>query len=122
MDTYAFDVPAGATVEFRFDYKYGQGGFEAPNRATFALLYATPPGEVIGSYGMPLASTWRIFDGRVVAARGGFVRVRLEVWVCNPHPQRTAVYVWDVDNLLVANEAYHAVVPTSLGRVKALFR
>lgn len=122
MDTYAFDVPAGSTVEFRFDYKYGHGGYEAPNGATFILLSATSAGEVIASYGMPLTSTWRIFDGKAAAVRGASVKVRFEVWVRNPHPQRNAVYVWDVDNLLVANEAYHVVTPASVGRVKVLFR
>ncbi len=121
MDTYAFDVPANATVEFRVDYEYGHGGFEAPNRATFFLLYATSPEEVIASFGMPLASTWRGFDGKAAVARGGLVKARLEIWVRNPHTQRVAVYTWDVDNVLVADVARHAVGPASLGRVKALF-
>jgi hypothetical protein len=122
MDTYVFDVPPNTTVEFRFDYKYGHGGFEAPNRATFILLYAGYPEEVITSFGMELTSTWRVFERKVVPPRGGLVKARLEVWVRNPHPRRSATYIWDVDNVLVADEAYHAVAPTSLGRVKALFR
>ena len=121
MDTYAFAVPADATFTFRFDYKYGHGGFEAENRATFRLLYATQPEEVFASHPITLTSTWRVFNGNASSPRGGLVKARFEVWVLNRHPQRVAVYAWDVDNVVIA-ASEPAVAPTSLGRVRALFR
>lgn len=121
METYSFTVPAEAELAFRFDYKYGHGGFEAENRATFSLFYATHPEEVFASYAMRLTSAWRIFSGKASGARGGLVKARFEVWVRNQHPRRVAVYAWDLDNVVV-NTREPAVSPTSLGRVKALFR
>lgn len=121
MNTYSFDVPANATFTFRFDYKYGHGGFEAENRATFSLLYATQPEEVFTSHPITLTSTWRVFNGNPSSPRGGLMKARFEVWVRNRHPQHVAVYAWDVDNVVItASEP--AVEPTSLGRVRALFR
>jgi hypothetical protein len=121
MDTYSFAVPGEATVKFRFDYKYGYGGFEAENRATFSLLYATQPEEVFASRAMELASAWRVISGNASASRAGMVKARFEVWVQNRHPQHVASYAWDVDNVIIEASA-PAVSPTSLGRVRALFR
>ncbi|HUV85743.1 MAG TPA: hypothetical protein VMX79_01365 [bacterium] len=121
METYSFIVPAKAELAFRFDYKYGHGGFEAENRATFSLFYATQPEEVFASYGLGLTSTWRVFSGKASAARRDLVKARFEVWVQNRHPQRVAVYAWDLDNVVV-NTREPAVFPTSLGRVRAIFR
>ncbi len=122
MDTYSFTVPAEAKLAFRFDYKYGHGGYEAPNRATFALLYAAYPEQIFASHGMMLTSTWRGFEGTAVATRGGLVKVRFEVWVKNPHPRRVAIYAWDVDNVVVVDAGEYAVAPASLGRVRAVFK
>ncbi len=122
LETYSFGVPAEAELAFRFDYKYGHGGYEAPNRATLTLLYAEYPEEIFASHGMLLTSTWRGFKGTAVATRGGLVKVRFEVWVQNPHPRRVATYAWDVDNVLVVDAGEYAVAPTSLGRVRALFK
>ncbi|MEE9456259.1 MAG: hypothetical protein V3W11_03805 [bacterium] len=117
MDTYSFGVPAEAELAFRFDYKYGHGGYEAPNRATFSLIYAAYPEQVFASHGMMLTSTWRGFEGTAVATRGGLVKVRFEVWVRNPHPRHVAIYAWNVDNVLVVDAGEYAVEPASLGRV-----
>ena len=121
LETYTFAVPAEAELAFRFDYKYGHGGYEAPNRATFSLIYAAQPEQIFASHGMLLTSTWRVFEGTAVATRGGLVKVRFEVWVQNPHPRRVAIYAWDVDNVVV-DAGEPAVAPTSLGRVRALFK
>ncbi len=56
LDTFAFRVPANATVEFRYDYKYVYGGLAAPNYAEFSLFYVGPPEQVIGSARMAAAS------------------------------------------------------------------
>jgi hypothetical protein len=121
METYSFAVPANTELAFRFDYKYGHGGFEAKNRATFSLFYATQPEELLASHEMRLTSTWRVFSGNECAARAGMVKARFEVWVQNQHPRRVAVYAWDLDTVVV-NTREPGVSPTSLGRVKALFR
>jgi hypothetical protein len=121
MDTFAFEVPADTTLTFRFNYKYGHGGFEAENRATFSLLYATQPEEVFASHPMTLTSTWRVFNGNASATRVSMVKARFEVWVQNRHPQRVATYAWDLDNVVI-DVSEPAVSPTSLGRVRALFR
>ncbi len=121
MDTYSFAVPAKTELAFRFDYKYGHGGFEAENRATFSLLYATQPEEVFASHRIPLTSTWRVFRGTAVATHEGLVKARFEVWVQNRHPQHVAVYAWDLDNVVV-DAGEPAVSPTSLGRVRAVFK
>jgi hypothetical protein len=121
MDTYTFAVPAGSTLTFRFNYKYGHSGFEAENRATFSLLYAAEPEEVFASRRMTLTSTWQVFMSSALAPLAGVVKARFEVWVMNRHPQRVATYAWDLDNVLIkASEP--AVEATSLGRVRALFR
>ena len=122
MDTYAFNVAANTNLEYRFDYKYGHGGFAAASYAKFYLLYVGPPEEIITSAGMALTSKWVVFTGKPVAKRAGAVKARLEIWVKNPDPGHTAVYAWDVDNVVIAKAANHAVSPTSLGRVKALFK
>jgi hypothetical protein len=122
METYSFAVPAKTELAFRFDYKYGHGGFEAENRATFSLLYATQPEEVFASHRIPLTSTWRVFSGKASATRGGLVKVRFEVWVQNRHPQRVAIYAWDVDNVVVVDAGEYAVAPASLGRIRAVFK
>ncbi len=121
MDTFAFEVPAETALTFRFNYKYGHGGFEADNRATFMLLYAEEPVEIFASRAIALASSWRALNGRASATRGGLVKARFEIWVQNRHPQRVATYSWGLDNVVVeASEP--AVSATSLGRVRALFR
>jgi hypothetical protein len=122
MDTYSFNVAANTTLEYRFDYKYGHGGFAAPSYAKFYLFYVGPPEEEITSAGMALTSKWVVFTGKPVAKRSGAVKARFEVWVKNPDTRHTAVYAWDVDNVVIAKAANHAVSPTSLGRVKALFK
>lgn len=121
MDTFAFDVPASATLDFRFNYRYGYNGLEAENRATFSLLYASQPEETFASRAMALASTWRAFRGNASAPHGGNVKARFEVWVMNRHPQHVSTYAWYLDNVVIeASEP--AVEATSLGRVRALFR
>jgi hypothetical protein len=120
METFGFEVPPDTTLTFRFNYKYGHGGFEAENRATFSLLYATQPEEVFASRAMAPAAEWRVLSARTPATRAGTVKARFEVWVLNRHPQRVATYAWDLDNVVV-DASEPAVSPTSLGRVKALF-
>ncbi len=121
MDTFAFDVPAETILTFNFNYKYGHGGFEAENRATFSLLYASQPEETFASRPMTLTSTWQVCRGNASAPHGGGVKARFEVWVQNRHPVHVATYAWDLDNVLIeASEP--AVEATSLGRVRALFR
>lgn len=121
MNTYDFTVPDDTALSFRFSYRYGHGGFEADNRATFSLLYAAQPEEVITSRRISLTSTWGVFSGSASVSRGGVVKARFEVWVQNRHPQHVAIYAWDLDNVVI-DVSEPAVSPTSLGRVRALFR
>ena len=121
MDTFAFDVTGAASLTWRFNYEYGHGGFESDNSAKFTLLYPTQPEEIISSRTIELASDWRVLSGSASIPHGGNVVGRFDVWVKNRHPRHVAVYSWRLDNVVIyASEP--AVSPTSLGRVRALFR
>lgn len=121
LDTCAFHVDADTAVEFRFDYKYVYGGIEAPNYAEFSLFYAGAPEQVIGTDRVARTSSWREEKGDMPAPKAGSVKARFKVWVRNPSSQ-SSIYEWAVDNVLINDKEGHAVAPTSLGRVKALFR
>lgn len=121
LNTSPFRVPANSTVEFRYDYKYYYGGLPASNYAKFSLFYVGPPEQVIGSVRAGVTSTWRSAEGEFNVPGAGSIKARFEVWVKNP-TSHSSIYTWDVDNVQINDKGYHAVVPNSLGRVKALFR
>jgi hypothetical protein len=121
MDTPTFDVAAGTTVEFRYDYDLGCNGYPAEHYARFSLYYVGPPAETLVQRDMLLAADWRTYSDYIVVTRAGSVAARFEIYVKNPS-FHTSVYAWDIDNVLINDKRYHAVEPTSMGRVRAIYR
>jgi hypothetical protein len=121
LTTSSFNVAVGTVVEFRYDYRLSDNGYPSTYHAGFYLYYIDRPHEYVFQCNAPLSVPWCELTGNVTAPRNGNMAAHFDISVYNGTSHSSA-YVWELDNFLVNDKQVHAVAPTSLGRVRALFR
>jgi hypothetical protein len=119
---YLTTVPAGSTVYFRFDFRRWHTG-SGYNLANFVI--GVPPNpwaqQVFYTALNETGDTWTVCTGSAVASLGTMYVAAWYVYVAGYSPPVPGTHV-TVDNVMVADEPFAAVMPASMGRVRALFR
>ena len=116
LSTY-FDLPARTIIYYGFYYRaQGEGNYATNFRITNLGMsggYLVPP--------LPLGNTnWKYLSGFAFNPTATYVKA---VWSVGCGPSAgTSSAVLGIDRVTITDEDPYAVAPTSLGRVKALFR
>jgi opacity protein-like surface antigen len=115
--TYEFSIPARTEIYYGFYYwALGGGNYGC----VFHIGYVSAPGGYLVKH-RPLGNTnWKYVSGHAFNLSAARVKARWSV-SCGPSAGTSGV-VLGIDRVTITDEDPHAVAPTSLGRVKALFR
>jgi hypothetical protein len=113
------NVGVGRTVYCRFYYRGGYEGGAYYADWLFALSYQGAS-SFIASFLLPAAASWTLWEGSAKVNRS----VPVEAWwsVGGVYQYGSQAVIWmTLDTAQIADEPFTAVVPLSLGRVRALF-
>ena len=118
--SYEFDLKQNTRVYYRFAYWWGDHGHSSAD-ADFYITYVGAPYGNLVYRKLPVAWEWKVHAGDVVNDRAARVKACWRVWTINYWRYHDAYLA--LDRIIISDEKrFPAVAPTSLGRVKALFR
>jgi hypothetical protein len=119
LESCPFTVPANSTVYWHFCHAADTMGVPASAGAEFYLRYDGSSENIVLT---PLAfGEWKHVHGSTKISEGRPLRAGFSGWV-TAWPGHSAYVLISLDNVQFADESLVAISPTSLGRVKAVFR
>jgi hypothetical protein len=117
LESPSMNIPQGRTAYVRFGYYLYLTG--PPPSSYFYLLYPDT-GEYLITWHPTIMSSWLFYTGNAVVSRNAPVKGRWRVYLITAPSQ--ALVDFRVDTAQISDEDLTAVLPASLGRVKAIYR